>query len=83
MHPRAVELIERLDLRPHPEGGYYREVYRSASKVAPADDRGARASLTTIYFLLTDDAVSRWWSSPRRGSERVLGRESLGNGLLV
>lgn len=60
MHSRAAELIERLDLRPHPEGGYYREVYRSASRVAPADDRGARASLTTIYFLLTDDAVSRW-----------------------
>ncbi|HEY4303236.1 MAG TPA: cupin domain-containing protein [Gemmatimonadaceae bacterium] len=60
MHPRASELIERLDLQPHPEGGYYRELYRSASTVAPADDRGPRASLTTIYFLLTDDAVSRW-----------------------
>lgn len=48
MHPRAAALIERLDLQPHPEGGYYRDVYRSASTVAPADDRGARASLTTI-----------------------------------
>jgi predicted cupin superfamily sugar epimerase len=60
MHPRAAELIERLQLQPHPEGGYYRELYRSASEVAPADHRGTRASLTTIYFLLTDEAVSRW-----------------------
>jgi predicted cupin superfamily sugar epimerase len=60
MHPRAVELIGLLDLEPHPEGGYYRELYRSPSVVAPRDGRGDRTALTTIYFLLTDDAVSRW-----------------------
>jgi uncharacterized protein len=57
---RAAELISALALTPHPEGGFYREIYRSASTVSPADDRAARASLTTIYFLLTDDALSRW-----------------------
>ena len=49
-----------LDLIPHPEGGYYGELYRSASVVQPVDGRGARPALTTIYFLLTADTVSRW-----------------------
>ena len=60
MHPRAAELIATLDLRPHPEGGFYREVFRSASTVELADGRGARAALTTIYFLLSEGAHSRW-----------------------
>jgi uncharacterized protein len=60
MHPRAADLIATLDLEPHPEGGFYREVFRSASIVAPADGRGPRAALTTIYFLLTADTFSRW-----------------------
>jgi uncharacterized protein len=60
MHPRAVELIATLDLSPHPEGGFYREIHRSASQVAPDDGRGARAALTTIYFLLPGGTASRW-----------------------
>ena len=60
MHPRAAELIATLDLRPHPEGGFYREIHRSASQVAPADGRGPRAALTTIYFLLHAGTASRW-----------------------
>ena len=60
MHPRAVELIAQLSLQPHPEGGFYREMFRSRSVVAPADGRGPRAALTTIYFLLPGGAVSRW-----------------------
>ena len=40
MHPRATELITKLNLEPHPEGGYYREIFRSADLVAPADGRG-------------------------------------------
>ena len=36
----------------HPEGGHFREVYRSTSFVVPGDDRERRPSLTTIYFLL-------------------------------
>jgi predicted cupin superfamily sugar epimerase len=58
--PRAAELIHTLHLAPHPEGGYYREVFRSASTVQPHDDRDARSALTTIYFLLVAGAVSRW-----------------------
>jgi uncharacterized protein len=60
MHTRATELITRLQLEPHPEGGYYREIFRSAELVAPADGRGPRAALTTIYFLLPGGIVSRW-----------------------
>jgi predicted cupin superfamily sugar epimerase len=60
MHPRANDLIEVLGLSPHPEGGHYREVFRSSEVVRPNDERGERSALTTIYFLLTDDAHSRW-----------------------
>ena len=60
MKARAAELIERLGLQPHPEGGFYREIFRSSSVVAPADGRGERAALTTIYFLLVEDTFSRW-----------------------
>jgi predicted cupin superfamily sugar epimerase len=60
MHPRAADLITKLDLRPHPEGGFYRELFRSGSRVTPDDGRGDRTALTTIYFLLPDGAHSRW-----------------------
>jgi predicted cupin superfamily sugar epimerase len=60
MHPRAAELIATLELQPHPEGGFYREVFRSARQVTPSDERGARAALTTIYFLLPEGSISRW-----------------------
>ena len=60
MHERARELISTLEMRPHPEGGYYREVYRSIDRVMPGDGRGERAALTTIYFLLVEGTFSRW-----------------------
>jgi uncharacterized protein len=60
MHPRAAELIATLDLRPHPEGGFYRQIFRSAVQVTPMDQRGPRAALTTIYFLLPAGSFSRW-----------------------
>ncbi len=60
MHREAVTLIERLRLRPHPEGGFFTEVYRSASRVQPLDGRPVRAALTTIYFLLPEGMHSRW-----------------------
>jgi uncharacterized protein len=57
---RATTLIDTLALIPHPEGGYYGEVYRSSAAVEPTDARGSRAAITTIYFLLTAGSVSRW-----------------------
>ncbi|MEA2239010.1 MAG: uncharacterized protein QOC81_3734 [Thermoanaerobaculia bacterium] len=60
MVSRAAELIETLALAPHPEGGFYRQVYRSANAVKPDDDRGTRSALTAIYFLLPAGEHSRW-----------------------
>ena len=60
MNERAAELIERLHLRPHPEGGFYVEVHRSSSVVDALDGRPRRAALTSIYFLLPAGASSRW-----------------------
>ena len=60
MHPRAEMLIRQLALLPHPEGGFYREVFRADDTVHPADGRPARSALTTIYFLLADGGFSRW-----------------------
>src|SRR5262245_13759982 len=57
---RVDELIRVLGLVPHPEGGFYREIWRSPLGVEPADGRGARAALTSIYFLLPAGAISRW-----------------------
>lgn len=51
-------LIARLDLAPHPEGGWYREVYRSAQAVETP--RGPRAAITTIHYLLAAGQISRW-----------------------
>jgi predicted cupin superfamily sugar epimerase len=59
-HPRVASLIDDLNLVPHPEGGYYAQIFQSSSQVAPADGRGARPALTTIYFLLPAGAQSRW-----------------------
>ena len=60
MDPRARQLIERLGLAPHPEGGFFREHFRAAGSVVPEDGRGARAALTAIHFLLPAGQVSRW-----------------------
>jgi len=57
---RAVTLVTRLGLEPHPEGGHYREIFRSGGGVAPEDGRGRRAGLTVIHFLLRRGEVSRW-----------------------
>jgi len=60
MHPRASELINLLSLEPHPEGGYFSQVFRSSAKVQPEDGRDKRPALTTIYFLLIEGMHSRW-----------------------
>lgn len=57
---RPEALVRHLSLRPHPEGGWYSEVFRSRHLVTPSDRRGQRAALTTIYFLLASGQQSRW-----------------------
>ena len=60
MHPRASQLVRKLGLVPHPEGGWYREVFRSERTVVDATLPGPRSALTAIYFLLAEGATSRW-----------------------
>jgi len=60
MISRTAELIELLKLEPHPEGGFYREVYRSSERIQLTDGREERRALTTIYFLLTEGDYSAW-----------------------
>lgn len=50
----AHEVIARLDLKPHPEGGHYRETFRDSHIVA------GRAASTAIYFLLARGERSHW-----------------------
>ncbi|MGP3930072.1 cupin domain-containing protein [Nonomuraea sp. KM88] len=45
-------IAEALDLLPHPEGGWFRETWRSAATFRPDGYPGQRASATGIYFLL-------------------------------
>ncbi len=63
MHP-IRSLITALELQPHPEGGWYREVFRSADRFAPSalPERylGSRSCVTSIYFLLRSGEVSRF-----------------------
>lgn len=51
----AAEVVRRLALAPHPEGGFYRETFRDAAQTPDG-----RAVSTAIYFLLPCGAVSAW-----------------------
>ena len=51
------EIARRLGLEPHPEGGFYRETYRSDLAYAANGDE-PRSLATAIYFLLTPDTFS-------------------------
>ena len=60
MNERAQQLIDTLGLMPHPEGGWYRQVYRSDEQVTRRRDGAERSALTTIYFLLVEGTYSAW-----------------------
>jgi predicted cupin superfamily sugar epimerase len=49
-----------LQLQPHPEGGFYRETFRSSLGVKPDDARAKRSALTSIDFLLVRGQFSAW-----------------------
>lgn len=53
------ELIARLGLEPHPEGGFYKEIHRSELRVVRADG-ATRSAFTLIDYLLPANAYSRW-----------------------
>jgi predicted cupin superfamily sugar epimerase len=63
MNPKEAKYwIEKLQLEEHPEGGYFRQTYRSEVSIAqealPAGFAGARAASTAIYFLLEEENFS-------------------------
>jgi predicted cupin superfamily sugar epimerase len=53
--PSAADIIARLELKPHPEGGHYRETFRD-----PRVDANGRSVSTAIYFLLARGERSHW-----------------------
>ena len=53
--PDAADIIARLGLQPHPEGGHYRETFRDART-----DANGRSRSTAIYFLLARGERSHW-----------------------
>jgi uncharacterized protein len=53
--PSAADIIARLELKPHPEGGYYRETFRDSRR-----DANGRLQSTAIYFLLPRGERSHW-----------------------
>jgi uncharacterized protein len=62
----AADVIRLLDLKPHPEGGHFRETFRDAPPPYPPPQAGegrvggARAASTAIYFLLARGERSHW-----------------------
>ncbi len=54
MLPEAQQWIERLQMQPHPEGGYYQETYKSSGSITKLN----RSYATGIYYLLLEDAFS-------------------------
>lgn len=56
------ELIQQFELNPHPEGGYFKETYRSEDSIEIQNDQWPlpvqRNYCTGIYFLLTSDTFS-------------------------
>ncbi len=94
MH-KAQTLIERLSLRPHPEGGYYRETFRSSEHIErdalPCRYDGARSFGTAIYYLLTAETFSaihrvktdEVWHFYCGDSVEILQLSSSGSGLLT
>jgi predicted cupin superfamily sugar epimerase len=52
--PTAADIIRLLDLKPHAEGGHFRETFRDNRSI------DARAASTAIYFLLARGERSHW-----------------------
>jgi predicted cupin superfamily sugar epimerase len=53
-------IIAALNLEPHPEGGFFREVHRSKTIVADSKGSGDKSAYTSIYYLLSGKDFSAW-----------------------
>lgn len=60
MHPSVHQLVTHFQMESHPEGGYYKEVYRSKGVLALQSETGliSRHYCTSIYFLLPGNTFS-------------------------
>lgn len=56
MQRTVADWVNELDLIPHPEGGYYKEIIQAERHIAQT----TRPAYTSIYFLLTDDNISHF-----------------------
>lgn len=54
----AAQWISKLNLQPHPEGGYYKEVFRSGQYVNREASDSLRHACTSIYYLLENEDYS-------------------------
>ncbi|MFL5729524.1 MAG: cupin domain-containing protein [Cytophagaceae bacterium] len=57
---KAADWIKKLNLLPHPEGGYYRETYRSSATIPAGRFDKNRNVSTAIYFLLEEKNKSHF-----------------------
>ena len=53
-------IIDTLNLEPHPEGGFYKEMYRSGISVRDLKGSDNKSALTSIYYLLAGKDFSAW-----------------------
>lgn len=62
MLEEAEELIKKLGLEKHPEGGYFKQIYKSKDSVVPPErfNSTERSAGTSIYFLLSEEDYSAW-----------------------
>ena len=58
MKKNADYWISKLELNKHPEGGYFKEIYRSAIEIFPEGFNGRRNISTSIYYLLNEKDIS-------------------------
>ncbi len=54
----AQEYVSKLEMLPHPEGGFYKECFRSKQSIQFPDFEGERSVSTSIYFLLVKGQTS-------------------------
>ena len=57
---RHQEIVNKLNLEPHPEGGFYKRIYQSDVKQPFAGFDGERYLLTAIQYLLDGNHYSAW-----------------------
>lgn len=58
MNSAAAAVIQQFGLQPHPEGGWFREIFRSSHTVRVKGSE--RTAMTVIHYLLASDMHSAW-----------------------